>query len=129
MDIGNVIAVIFVGLAIIAVFVAVERRGLKIKKQQEERMRGPIATVGPQTSLIQEDVKTTPTGHVCAFFLAVAILISIVIFAASQTVFGQIEAGIVLIASGLLFGMGIVLGRERSFRVYPINQVQQDKGG
>jgi hypothetical protein len=75
------------------------------------------------------DVKTTPTGHVCAFFLAVAILISIVIFAASQTVFGQIEAGIVLIASGLLFGMGIVLGRERSFRVYPINQVQQDKGG
>jgi hypothetical protein len=114
--------VVVVGAAVIALFIAVERRDRRLKEQQSKQAQIPAARLF-QSGQIEEDVRTTPGGNVCTVLLAITIVISVIIFFVAGTVFGQIEAGLFLICGILLFGMGIALGRERSYRVYQIETV------
>jgi len=43
---------------------------------------------------------------------------SFVMFAASNTVFQQIEAGVLWIGGTIMFGIGAVLGQRRSYTIY-----------
>jgi hypothetical protein len=108
-----------VGVALVVMFIGVERRDRRLKEEKSKRAHIP-APIMFQSGQIEEDVKTTPAGNICIFLLIVTIVISMIIFGVSGTVFGQIEAGLLLISGTLLFGMGIAFGRERSYRVYQI---------
>jgi len=119
MDLVWVFVVFVAGFALIAMLIGVERRDRRLKEQQSKGAQIPAATMF-QSGQIEEDVKTTPAGNICIFLLIVTIVISVIIFGVAGTVFGQIEAGLLLISGTLLFGMGIAFGRERSYRVYQI---------
>jgi hypothetical protein len=107
---------VLLGGAVIALFIAIERR--------QRRLKGAPAQIPApkvfQSGLIEEDVKVSAGGIVCTVLLAFTIVVSVIVVAVSSTVFGQIEAGLFLIWGTLIFGLGIALGREKSYRVYQI---------
>jgi len=112
---GGIIAVVLLAIGLIAMFVAVERRDRRLKAAAPKAVSRSALV---QSAYIVEDITTGAGGAICTVLLALTILLSLAIFVAAKTVFGEIEAGLLLIAGTLLFGMGIVLGRERSYRVY-----------
>jgi hypothetical protein len=70
------------------------------------------------TSRIEEEITWTRGAKICTFLLIITTFLSLVVFIAAGTVFGQIEAALFLIAATLLFGLVIALGRKRTLIVY-----------
>jgi hypothetical protein len=117
---GSIILMAVLAIGLLIVFIVVERRDKALKATQAKQIQNPSPRFAV-SARIEEDVATTPGGNICGFFLVVTILVSAVIFGVAETVFGQIEAGLFLIAGTLLFGLGIVLGRKRTYVVYQVD--------
>lgn len=71
-----------------------------------------------ELAVMVEETSITFGGMVSGAMLALTILASISLFAAAKSAIHEIEAAVVLLAGSVLCGMGIVLGRTRSYRIY-----------
>lgn len=108
---------ILIGLAVVIVglIVAAVVTGRREKERLETNLGGELA-------IITENIRMTAWGLLCVIMLIVMIVGSLVAYAHATTVFQQIEAGVSLIAGVLLFGLGVALGRRRSYTIYRSQQ-------
>lgn len=72
---------------------------------------------GEVIATIEEEVRLTGWGAISLILLILTVIGSLIISAGATTVFQQIEAGVSLISGLLLFGLGVALGRRRTYRV------------
>ncbi len=72
---------------------------------------------GEVIATIEEEVRLTAWGVISLILLILSVIGSLMVSAGATTVFQQIEAGVSLISGLLLFGLGVALGRRRTYRV------------
>jgi hypothetical protein len=92
--------------------------GLLLARPLMRRRQENAVLARQETAVIVEQVRSTVGGAISAFFLLLTWVASIVVYAASNTVFQQIEAGVALVAGTILCGLGVALGRRRTYRIY-----------
>lgn len=81
-------------------------------------MSKPKADPATEIATIEEDVRLTGWGVFSLMLLILSVAFTAFAGMAAKTVFQQIEAGVSMIASLLLFGLGVALGRRRTYRIY-----------
>lgn len=91
--------------------------GLAIWKERRRRVR-QRALEARELAVIIEEVATTGGGNISFAMLVLTVLGSIAVFGGAKTVFQEIAAGVLLIAGAILFGLGVALGRTRTYRIY-----------
>lgn len=72
---------------------------------------------GEVIATIEEEVRLTAWGAISLILLILTVIGSLIISTGATTVFQQIEVGVSLISGLLLFGLGVALGRRRTYRV------------
>lgn len=75
-----------------------------------------------ELAVMVEEVSMTAGGVLCLLLLIGTVLLSVGGYAAAKTVFQQIEAGVSLMSGCIIFGLGVALGRRRTFRIYRSEQ-------
>jgi hypothetical protein len=115
MEGGTVVGLIFIIVVAVVLYFAVEGRDARLKQEAANAPPPPR-----QIAVIAQQSQMNGTGIFGAVLLAVTILIALLAFAGAKTVFGEIEAGIVLIAGTLLSGIALVLGRTHNYLVYRV---------
>lgn len=103
---GGASVVLILALAAVSYWASKRRRAREQALQAREM------------AVMEEEVNSTTEGKISFALLALSVLGSITIFAAAKTVFQEIEAGVMLIAGSILFGLGVALGRTRTYRIY-----------
>ena len=71
-----------------------------------------------------EETQVTPGGAICFALLVITVIGSFFAYGKATTIFQQIEAGVSLIAGSILFGLGVAIGRKRTYRIYRSEQRQ-----
>jgi hypothetical protein len=87
---------------------------MRIVKEQEK----PRAVEMRELAVMVEHVESTAVGNICGVLLVITLFFSMFGYSVATTIFQQIEAGVSLMAGVLLFGLGVVLGRKRTYRIY-----------
>ncbi|AVT76598.1 hypothetical protein RPPS3_25350 [Rhodopseudomonas palustris] len=105
---------IVAGLVFFAIFVVVPAIVLA---RREWAYRRQEAQAGQEAAVIIEHVRMTWVGIVSLMLLVLTVIGAIVAYIAARTEFQQVQAGVSLIGSVLLFGLGVALGRRRTYRV------------
>jgi hypothetical protein len=106
--------IVLVGLLIVIPCVILYRRLYAIPREQ----RRAEALAARELANIIEEVKPTPGGTVCMGMVVLTAFGSFVMFVASNTIFQQIEAGVLWIGGTIMFGIGAALGQRRSYTIY-----------
>jgi hypothetical protein len=114
MDGGTMGSIALVAGAVLLVYFAVEGRDARLKKQAAQASAAPPR----QIAFVEQYSKMNGTGVFGVVLLVTTFLVVFLILIASKTVFGEIEAGIVMIVGTLLSGIALVIGRTRSYSVY-----------
>lgn len=110
---ASVIAVAAGGIVGLLVYDGKRRRRLR---DQEVAIAASLES--RELAVMVEDVKTTRFGAFCIVMLVVNVFVTWLSYTSAQTVFQQIQIGVALIASTMLFGLGAALGRRRTYRIY-----------
>lgn len=110
---------ITVGVAGIAIVVlcmvitfALSRRANRQRRTRDEEL------AARELATIVEEIQITAGGVICFILLIGTIVLAISAYSTAATVFQQIEAGVSLIAGCILWGLGVALGRRRTYRIY-----------
>jgi hypothetical protein len=107
---GVLIVLGIVVILIVATVVGKKRIVKEPEKPREIEMR--------EFAVMVEKIESTAGGTICGVLLFITLFFSLLGYSAATTVFQQIEAGVSLMAGILLFGLGVVLGRKRTYRIY-----------
>jgi hypothetical protein len=105
----NTVGSVFIGVVFAVIIIL---RWLNERNRERDKLK-PAPTAS-----IEEKVTATAFGQFCMFLLGVTAFVTTLMFIGAKTVFNEMEAGIFLIAGTLLFGLGIAIGRTRSYAVY-----------
>ncbi|MHC2578196.1 threonine/homoserine/homoserine lactone efflux protein [Bradyrhizobium diazoefficiens] len=114
----NTQTIAIAALVVGAVIVYVAAHYFLVTRPRRRRIAGEEAELAArELAIIVEDVRLTAGGIVAAVLLVVTILYSFVTYEAATTVFQQIASGVSLIAGCIVWGLGVALGRRRTYRV------------
>jgi len=102
---------IMVVIALLITVVAGKAIDRRRRKREEELASRELA-------IIVEDVAITAGGRISMAMLVLTIIYAVLVYVAAKTVFQQIEAGVTLIGGSIIWGLGIAVGRVRTYRVY-----------
>ena len=91
---------------------------IAMTRAADARRRAIEDLAARELAIITEDIRATGGGALSFLLLLVAIFVSVVSYNTATTVFQQIEAGVGFIGSAIIFGLGIALGRRRTYTVY-----------
>jgi hypothetical protein len=69
-------------------------------------------------AIIREEIEITGWGWLSRVLLVLAVIVSAVTMADARNILQQIYAGVGFLGSAIVFGLGIALGRKRTYRVY-----------
>ncbi len=89
--------------------------GIASLRRNGQRVADPASVA---TATIIEEVRPTAVGVICLLLLIGATIGSSYSYYSATTVMQQIEAGIEFLGSTIFFGLGIIVGRKRVYRVY-----------
>jgi hypothetical protein len=107
-----------IGFSIVAVGIAVVI--LILRERAVFRWPREAALAAREPAVIVRDTQVTSGGVICFTLLILTVASTIFAYSRAITVFQQIEADVSLISgSSILFGLGVALGRKRTFRIYP----------
>jgi hypothetical protein len=84
-------------------------------------MRSKIVTAAaerPVIASISEKSRFTIGGSLCAVLMGVSAFLPVTMGAGAKTVFQEIEADVWGLCGIILFGVGAIIGRERTYTVY-----------
>jgi hypothetical protein len=130
MDGGGIIVLFLVaavGLLIYVVWRYLHDRQIE-KHGQRHETPARVQAAGPEVEIavIKEEIEITSWGNFSRIALAIAIVIETFGVLGASNYFQAIQAGVAFIGSAILFGLGVALGRKRTYRIYRTDAA--DKG-
>lgn len=72
----------------------------------------------PLIASIEEDVRFTFGGAVCVFMMVVVAIGAVLGVVAAKGAFQEAAMGAMAVAAFVAFGVGVIVGRRRTYRVY-----------
>jgi hypothetical protein len=107
--IGTIILLGLIGLGVAAWY---------FRQQENTEMRPKPPAPGVERAVIVEEIEITNWGNFSRIGLIIAIAIETFGLLGANTVLQQTQVGVAFIGSAVLFGLGMTLGRKRTYRVY-----------
>jgi hypothetical protein len=119
MDGGGILVLLTVAAIGLAIY-AVQRHQ---SERETAKTAPPKSVLSPQTemAIIKEEIEITGWGTFSRIGLTVAIGIETFALLGASNIFQHMQAGVAFIGSAILFGLGVALGRTRTYRVYHVN--------
>jgi hypothetical protein len=108
----GIILLLVVALIVFGVGTANSMRALRRQREAE------AALAARELAVIVEENKVTAGGTFSMLMLVLTILFAVGIFVSAKSAIHEIEAGVVLTAGSVVWGLGIALGRRRTYRVF-----------
>ncbi|WP_338688432.1 hypothetical protein V5279_23850 [Bradyrhizobium sp. 26S5] len=112
---GFILFSILIGIGIL-IYVAVgKERGMMAS---EDAAAQAASKLGVEIAEIREEVTITNWGTFSRFGLGLGILIETIALFGATSIFQQIQAGVAFIGTAIVCGLGVAMGRRRTYRVY-----------
>jgi hypothetical protein len=108
---------IFIIAALGLVAYAVLRREREMNTDEAAKFAA-VAALGTEFSVIKEEIEITSWGNFSRIALGIAIVVTTFALLGASNIVQQIQAGVSFIGSAILFGLGVALGRKRTYRIY-----------
>ena len=108
----GIVLLIVVALIVFGVGTANSMRVLRRQREAEAIL------AAREMAVIVEEYKVTAGGTVSLLMLILTVLVAVGIFVSAKSAIHEIEAGVVLTAGSVIWGLGIALGRKRTYRIY-----------
>jgi hypothetical protein len=96
----------------------VELQAAERDRLAKQRGTTAVATQSAAVATIQEHTQRTPEGNFCLILLLLNAAITIIAFLAESSAVRQAAYGTMLTGGSVLFGLGVVLGRTRTYIVF-----------
>lgn len=109
-DIASIGTIAVIVVLIVILIIAMLRRDQQRRDRDAEMASREIA-------IIIEERALSGFGGICVFLLISSIVVALFSYGRASTVFQQIEAGVGLIASTVVFATGAILGMRSNYRV------------
>jgi hypothetical protein len=103
---------ILIGLVLIAIVGIVTTM---LRGRNEYRRNGPPLV---ETGYIKEESSLTAGGALSLVALIINLIVCGLFASAAQTVFQEIEIGVAFLGGNMLWGLGVAVGRRRTYRTY-----------
>lgn len=109
-----------IGSLILAVVVALII-GVLIRQMYAERGRRDEMRARELAEMVEE-VRLTWVGALCPVLLVIVAFVAAAGYARAVTILQQIEAGIAFLGAAVILGLGVAVGRRRTYRIYRSDQ-------
>ncbi|MGY4399878.1 hypothetical protein [Bradyrhizobium sp. USDA 3315] len=105
------------GIGILIYLVVRSERGMMASESAAQAAQAASKS-GAEVAEIREEITVTGWGTFSRFGLGLGILIETIALFGATSIFQQIQAGVAFIGTAIVCGLGVAMGRRRTYRVY-----------
>jgi nucleoside permease NupC len=105
-----------IGYAIVLVLAVLIAAALYYQRRRRRDETDEL--ISRELAVITERIDTTAGGAISGLLLTLSVIAALFEYGAATTVFQQITAGVTLIGGMALFGLGVAMGRRRTYTIY-----------